>query len=176
MAVTPTTAFAVLFSASAFAQPIEANLDHVVIAVHGLETAKRVYSELGFAVTPGGRFPDGTQNAVAGFSGGGYLELLSLYDATMPGASEIVQLLEHGEGAFEAGLQRPDPQSSDLRKAALWPLLLPLPTKAAPTNDLNWKQVLAWGGIIAVCCPLLITVAALLVMTLRQLLGGVLHN
>jgi catechol 2,3-dioxygenase-like lactoylglutathione lyase family enzyme len=94
-----------LFSASIFAQPIEAKLDHVVIAVHGLETAKRIYSELGFAVTPGGRHPGGTQNAVAGFSGGGYLELLTPYDATLPGGSEVAKLLEQGEGAFASGLE-----------------------------------------------------------------------
>jgi hypothetical protein len=95
---------AALFSASIFAQPLEAKLDHVVIAVHGLESAKRLYSGLGFAVTPGGRHPGGTQNAVAGFSGGGYLELLTPYDASLPGGSEVAQLLEHGEGAFESGL------------------------------------------------------------------------
>lgn len=98
-------ASAALFSTSIFAQPLEAKLDHVVIAVHGLETARRVYSELGFAVTPGGRHPGGTQNAVAGFSGGGYLELLTPYDASLPGGSEVAKLLEHGEGAFQSGLQ-----------------------------------------------------------------------
>lgn len=78
--------------------------------------------------------------------------------------------------AFEAGLQQPDPHAPELRNAALWPLLMPVPTKARPTNDLTWVQVLGWGVILAIGCPLMITVAALLVMTLRQLLGGVLHN
>jgi catechol 2,3-dioxygenase-like lactoylglutathione lyase family enzyme len=101
----PALAIAAFLSGSIFAQPIEAKLDHVVIAVHGLETAKRIYSELGFAVTPGGRHPGGTQNALAGFKGNGYLELLTPYDATLPGGSEVAKLLEHGEGALTAGLE-----------------------------------------------------------------------
>jgi catechol 2,3-dioxygenase-like lactoylglutathione lyase family enzyme len=101
----PALAIAALFSGSIFAQPLEAKLDHVVIAVHGLETAKRIYSELGFAITPGGRHPGGTQNAMAGFRGNGYVELLTPYDATLPGGSEVAKLLDQGEGAFEAGLE-----------------------------------------------------------------------
>jgi catechol 2,3-dioxygenase-like lactoylglutathione lyase family enzyme len=104
MAQIQTVMFAALFSASVFAQSLEVKLDHVVIAVHGLETAKRLYSGLGFAITPGGRHPGGTQNAAALFSGGGYLELLTPYDASLPGGSEVAQLLEHGEGAFQTGL------------------------------------------------------------------------
>jgi len=96
--------FAALSSASAFAQPIEASLDHVVIAVHDLKAAERVYSGLGFAITPGGRHPGGTQNSVIRFSVGGYLELLTPSDASLPGGSEVAKLLEHGEGAFESGL------------------------------------------------------------------------
>ena len=96
---------AALFSACMFAQSIEAKLDHVVIAVHDLKAAERVYSGLGFTITPGGRHPGGTQNSAAVFSGGsGYLELLTPYDVSLPDGSEVAQLLEHGEGAFELGL------------------------------------------------------------------------
>jgi DNA-binding CsgD family transcriptional regulator len=78
--------------------------------------------------------------------------------------------------AFEAGLQRPDPHAPELRNAALWPLLLPVPTKSRPTNELTWVQILAWGAIMAIGFPLLITIAALLMITLRQLLGGAVHH
>lgn len=73
-------------------------------------------------------------------------------------------------GAFEAGLQRPDPHSPELRRAALLPLPWPVPTKDRPHNDLTGKQVLAWGFIFALGLPTLITVAALLIMTVQQIL------
>jgi hypothetical protein len=39
---------AALFCVNALAQSVGAKLDHVVIAVHDLEAAKRLYSGLGF--------------------------------------------------------------------------------------------------------------------------------
>lgn len=78
--------------------------------------------------------------------------------------------------AFEVGLQRPDPQSPELRQAALFPLPWPVPTRNRPHNDLTGKHVLAWGLIIALGTPLLITVAALLIVTLHQILAGLGHN
>ena len=39
---------AALFCASALAQTAGAKLDHVIIAVHDLEAAKRAYARLGF--------------------------------------------------------------------------------------------------------------------------------
>jgi catechol 2,3-dioxygenase-like lactoylglutathione lyase family enzyme len=90
---------------NASAQRVEATLDHVVIAVHDLDAAGRLYSTLGFTVVPGGRHPGGTQNSIVPFSSGGYLELVTPYDATMAGGKSIAELLKQGEGAVSAGLQ-----------------------------------------------------------------------
>ncbi len=93
------------FGTTAFSQPIEAKLDHVVIAVRDLEASKAVYSRLGFVVSPGGRHPGGTENLVVRFSAGGYLELISPYDATLPGGGHMAEQLKKGEGAVGAGLE-----------------------------------------------------------------------
>ena len=65
----PMGAMAALFCANAFAQSVSTKLDHVVIAVHDLEAAKRLYSGLGFSMSPGGRNPAGTENSAAHFVG-----------------------------------------------------------------------------------------------------------
>ena len=59
-----------LTSADASAQRVKATLDHIVIAVRDLDAAGRVYSALGFTVTPGGRHPEGTQNSSIDLSNG----------------------------------------------------------------------------------------------------------
>lgn len=103
--MTRTIAIAALASASAFAQSIEAKLDHAIIAVRDLDSAKVVYSGLGFAVIEGGRHPTGTQNSAARFSGGGYLELITPYDAGLPGGKRYAELLKKGDGPAFAGLE-----------------------------------------------------------------------
>ncbi len=55
-------------------------IDHVVILVEDLEAAIARYRELGFTVTPGGRHPTGTHNALVGFQDGSYLELIAFWD------------------------------------------------------------------------------------------------
>lgn len=54
-------------------------IDHIVIAVHNLETAMTDYKRLGFTVIPGGRHPVGTYNGLIPFSDGSYIELISFY-------------------------------------------------------------------------------------------------
>jgi catechol 2,3-dioxygenase-like lactoylglutathione lyase family enzyme len=90
---------------SALPEGIEATLDHVVIAVHDLDAAAKVYSALGFVVTPGGRHPGGTQNSIVSLSEGAYLELIAPYDVNLPGGKHMAERLERGEGALSAGLQ-----------------------------------------------------------------------
>jgi hypothetical protein len=98
------TLAAAFLSANVLAQPIEAKLDHVIIGVHDMEAAKRVYSVLGFAIIPGGRHPGGTQNASPAFSGGGYLELITPYDASLPDGRDLSEILKKGDGPLGAGL------------------------------------------------------------------------
>ena len=45
-------------------------IDHLVIVVPELEAAIAGYRGLGFTVTPGGRHPIGTHNALIGLSDG----------------------------------------------------------------------------------------------------------
>ncbi len=55
-------------------------IDHLVIAVPDLDTARRRYESLGFTVVPGGRHPVGTHNALVAFADGSYLELIAFYE------------------------------------------------------------------------------------------------
>jgi catechol 2,3-dioxygenase-like lactoylglutathione lyase family enzyme len=57
-------------------------IDHVVILVEELETAIARYRTLGFSVTPGGRHPRGTHNALVCFQDGSYFELIAFWEAT----------------------------------------------------------------------------------------------
>jgi hypothetical protein len=99
---------AALISASALAQPVDAKLSRVVIAVHDLKAAQRMYAGLGFAIIPGARHPTGTQNSLVAF--GEELELSSLelitpYDVTLPEGRRYAESLEQGEGAIAAALE-----------------------------------------------------------------------
>jgi catechol 2,3-dioxygenase-like lactoylglutathione lyase family enzyme len=56
------------------------SIDHVVIAVADLATARKRYAALGFTVVPGGRHPVATHNALIGFGDGSYVELIAFYE------------------------------------------------------------------------------------------------
>jgi DNA-binding CsgD family transcriptional regulator len=72
---------------------------------------------------------------------------------------------------FEAGVEGFYPASVAPSRPAFWPLPMPVPTRARPMNDLTWRQVLAWGVVIAIAAPVAITVAAMLIMALALLFG-----
>lgn len=55
-------------------------IDHLVVGVEDLEAATRSYTALGFKVTPGGRHPTSTHNALVIFADGSYLELLAFHE------------------------------------------------------------------------------------------------
>jgi catechol 2,3-dioxygenase-like lactoylglutathione lyase family enzyme len=55
-------------------------IDHLVIAVPDLETARKSYGDLGFTVVTGGRHPVGTHNALIAFRDESYLELIAFYE------------------------------------------------------------------------------------------------
>src|ERR1700693_2778737 len=105
---TQPVALAALFLASAFAQPIETRLGHVVIVVRDLKAAKLVYAGLGFSMgetlRPNGG-QTGSEISVAGFSGDAFLELATPYDPTLPNGRQFAQLLKQGEGAKLAALR-----------------------------------------------------------------------
>lgn len=55
-------------------------IDHLVILVHDLDQATKHYQALGFTVTPGGKHPRGTHNALVSFKDGAYLELIAFWE------------------------------------------------------------------------------------------------
>jgi len=121
MGKTLALAIAVSLACVAFAQRVEATLDHVMIVVHDLDAAAKIYSDLGFVVRPGGRHPGGTQNSVVDLSGGVYLELIAPYDVNLPDGKFMAERLKQGEGAPYAGLQIASAESAarDLTAAGL---------------------------------------------------------
>ena len=55
------------------------DIDHLVLAVRDLETARATYARLGFTLTPVSRHPFGTMNSLVQMQGS-YLELLAVAD------------------------------------------------------------------------------------------------
>ncbi len=84
-------------------------LDHALIAVRSLSAAAKLYSSLGFKVTPEGRHPGrGTHNRLIVF-GPEYLELIAVHD---PGATPfrpgMTSFLESREGLYMFALGTSD--------------------------------------------------------------------
>lgn len=72
---------------------------------------------------------------------------------------------------FEAGVERLYPASILPSRPEFWPLPLPLPTRAKANNTLTWKQVVAWGAIIAIATPVALTVAAMVIVAFSLVIG-----
>jgi catechol 2,3-dioxygenase-like lactoylglutathione lyase family enzyme len=96
------------------------SLDHVVIAVHDLDTAIQDYQELGFTVVRGGTHANrATHNALIGFLDGTYLELLAKTGETpAPSAVDFSGLLERGEGLVGFALRTDDIRADAARLQA----------------------------------------------------------
>jgi hypothetical protein len=60
------------------------SIDHVVILVEDLDEGVRQYRDLGFTVTPGGKHPRFTHNALVSFADGSYLELIAFWETADP--------------------------------------------------------------------------------------------
>lgn len=72
---------------------------------------------------------------------------------------------------FEAGVERFYPASIHPSRPEFWPLPMPVPTSSKAFNTLTWKQVLAWGAIIAIATPIALTVAAMVIVAFSLVIG-----
>lgn len=70
-------------------------IDHVIILADDLGTAIEQYESLGFTVTPGGKHPRFTHNALIPFADGTYLELIAFYEHPEPSSSETHRWHRH---------------------------------------------------------------------------------
>jgi len=70
-------------------------IDHVVILADDLDGAIRQYQHVGFKVTPGGKHPRFTHNALVPFADGTYLELIAFYELPEAGSDETHRWHRH---------------------------------------------------------------------------------
>jgi catechol 2,3-dioxygenase-like lactoylglutathione lyase family enzyme len=84
-------------------------IDHIVIAVHDLETAIADYSALGFTVVRGGRHSGlNTHNALIAFADGCYLELIAFLGSPPAVAHWWYKALQRGGGLTDFCVQSND--------------------------------------------------------------------
>lgn len=108
-----------------------------------------------------------------GFAGGVSARAV---DKQLQLAKDIIGATSRFEAArlfaeFEAGVEGFYPASVAPSRPPFWPLPIPLPSEARPSNELTWRQVMVWGVIIAIAAPVAITVAAMLIVALALLFG-----
>lgn len=94
-------------------------IDHLVIAVHGLDRARAVYESLGFTLTPKASHPFGTENSLVQLDGC-FLELLTMADPhaiPVPGPGELSfprfnhRFLERHQGMSMLALESADAEA-----------------------------------------------------------------
>lgn len=83
-------------------------IDHVVILVDDLDEAIRQYTDLGFAVSPGGKHPRYTHNALFAIGDGSYVELISFYELDGADAHRWFKYREHGGGLVDYAVASDD--------------------------------------------------------------------
>ncbi len=84
---------------------------------------------------------------------------------------EAARLFAQHEARHKTGVESSYPANILPPRPSVWPLPRPLPTNELPANTLTWRQVLAWGGIIAIATPVGLTVAAMVIVALTLMLG-----
>jgi hypothetical protein len=81
-------------------------IDHLVVVVPDLDGAIRNYTGLGFTVTPGGKHPIGSHNALIPFADGSYIELIAFTARASPHPWNL--LLRKGGGLIDFCVQTND--------------------------------------------------------------------
>jgi len=117
-------------------------IDHIVIVVRDLETAKRSYEKLGFTVVPGGRHPVGTHNVLISFADGSYIEIIAFYRDNPD--HRWWKPLQKGEGLVDFCMQTDDlaGDTAKLRSAGV-DIDDPVPWSRARPDGYQLKWVLS---------------------------------
>lgn len=120
-------------------------IDHLVILVRDLAQASADYTELGFAVTPGGTHADGaTHNALVAFDDGTYLELIAFLEPDRPQSHPWWPRLAKGEGLVDFAVRSDDLAGDATRwQAQGLPVQGPLDggRKRPDGQELRWRTV-----------------------------------
>lgn len=126
-------------------------LDHVIILADDLNTAIGQYEKLGFTVTPGGKHPRFTHNALIPFSDGTYLELIAFYEQPEPGSDETHRWHKHlstGGGLVDHAVGATDVEEVQ-RAAQQRGVALSGPAPGARSRldgiDIRWRSVIPEG-------------------------------
>jgi catechol 2,3-dioxygenase-like lactoylglutathione lyase family enzyme len=99
-------------------QPALAGIDHTLVGVRDLEAARKLWTRLGFTVTPRGRHIGwGTANYCIMLSHG-YIELLGIFDPSQF-TNNLHKFLETREGLMGLAFASDDPAATKARLEAL---------------------------------------------------------
>lgn len=93
-------------------------IDHIVILVDDLDEAIRQYTDLGFAVSPGGKHPRYTHNALFAIGDGSYVELISFYELDGADAHRWFKYRQHGGGLIDYAVASDDVDADMARATA----------------------------------------------------------
>ncbi len=122
-------------------------LDHLVIAVHDLESAARDYTRLGFTVTPGGRHTHApTRNALVYFDDGAYIELIQWLEPAR-GEKWYERLSHAGEGIVDFALC-PDDVTEVIARTNQHGVAYasPVPGSRVQPDGQEIRWLLGWAG------------------------------
>lgn len=138
-------------------------IDHVIILVDELEQGIEQYRNLGFTVTPGGKHPRYTHNALVSFADGSYLELIAFYEhptTTEPGEGH--RWFKHvgkGGGIIDFALATPnlDALVADAgARGFTHGAATPGARKRTDNVEIAWKSAMATGDSNIGALPFLI--------------------
>lgn len=128
-------------------------IDHIVIAVHDMDVARQVYTDLGFTVVEGGKHPTGSFNNLIAFEDGSYIELLAFYEES-PDHSWWDMLHVRGGGLIDYCMQTDDIRADHAKFRELGANigdLTPLSRKRPDGYELSWinnKTLGAHQGLV----------------------------
>jgi hypothetical protein len=127
-------------------------IDHLVVVVPDLNGAIMSYTDLGFTVTPGGKHPIGSHNALIAFADGSYIELIAFTARDSPHPWNL--LLQKGGGLIDFCAQSDDLSDTvaSFRKAGVkMSEPFPLSRERPDGYTLRWTLSIPqppWNGIV----------------------------